>query len=379
MNTSLRFSLPLMALIAILGCDEQEPEGTGYVLQPDATLDALTVHMDGVQGALTAGRVPFDANAVLPTLISGPDLVRSKRLASERLELVYETDTPIEEVYVGVAKASRHYTFLRQVSSQSSASESVAVTVNLPQTLPDGDFCTEVSVRDTNQRVSSLNEVCFSIAESHTANRVIYFADYSARSTLSTLNFDTGEVVEIGPVGYRLTDIAFSGGELYGVTFSQLLKLDLQTGAGTVVGAMGYGTVNALVGDDDRLFAGTTAGQFLSLDRDTGLGTELGQFGSGASSSGDFVFDKDGRYIFASLNVPGSRTDQLAVIDPEDGTTTFVGETGFNRVYGLAFFRNQLMGLTDYGDLLVIDPGTGRGARVNDTQVFSAGGAATLR
>ena len=153
----------------------------------------------------------------------------------------------------------------------------------------------------------------------------------------------------------------------------------MDSGAGTLISAFGFGGVNALEGNATTLFAGTTDGNFLTIDPDTGIGTVVNSFGSGAFSSGDFVFDGNMEKLFGSLVVPGSSTDEIVTIDPSTGLTSFIGETGFNNVFGLAFFRNQLLGLTSVGELIIIDEITGRGTLVEDTQAFSAGGAAAIR
>lgn len=348
-------------------------------LDPDEILSELTFLLKGNEGALSQGDIPFDNSNVFPSIISAPDIVNTNISTSERIELVFGTQAIIEEVYLTVSEASGYYKFVKNDGDPNADTESVSISVSVPSTVQDSSFCVNISVKDSSQSLSDKAEICFTISDQNEAHRIIHFADFSGNSTLSTLNFDTGEVTNIGSTGFQLTDIAFLGDELYGVSFTDLIKINLENGTGTLVGNIGVSGVNALEGDSDSLYAGTTSGEFLTINPVTGLGTGLGFFGSGAVSSGDFVFDGNQESIFASLIVPGSATDELAIIDPENGLTSFIGETGYSQVYGLAFFRNQLLGLTSNGELIIIDTSTGIGTLVNNTQAFSAGGAAAVR
>ena len=380
----IKFSqLTFLAILffALFGCGggSDNTDNSNTSLSADEILSELTFQLKGNEGSFIEGDVPFDNTSIFPSIISSPDVVETNISSTERIELVFGTEAIIEEVYLTVAGASGYYSFTKNDGAQNADTESVSISVGVPSAIQDNSFCMNISVKDSNQSLSRKVEICFSVSDENEANRVIYFADFSSNSTLSTLNFDTGQVTNIGPTGYQLTDIAFLGDELYGVSFTDLIKINLETGVGTLVGNIGSSGVNALEGDADILYAGTTAGEFLTINPITGYGTPIGYFGSGASSSGDFVFDGNMELIFASLIVPGSLTDELALIHPENGLTSFVGETGFSQVYGLAFFRNQLLGLTSNGELIIIDTSTGVGTLVNNTQAFSAGGAAAVR
>jgi hypothetical protein len=342
----------------------------------DEVLEALTISIEGEEGVLYTGDIPFSDTNEYPKIISYPDVIDTALSSIERIDLVFQIVDRIEEIYFTISGASGHYAFSRTGNDTVAETESVSLTINIPSSLSVENFCANICVKDANESLSAIAEVCMIIGE-EAEGRIIYFADFSSNSTLSTLNFDTGEVIDIGQTGYQLTDIAFIGDELYGVTFSNLISIDINTGIGTPIGNIGVGGVNALEGSENILYAGTTGGAFLTIDPGTGEGNVIDQFGLGATSSGDLVFDGNNEFLYGSLSVPGSSTDELVTINPDSGFTEFIGETGFNAVYGLALFRNQLLGLTYGGEFIIIDQETGVGTLIENTDAFSAGGAAT--
>jgi hypothetical protein len=80
---------------------------------------------------------------------------------------------------------------------------------------------------------------------------------------LATVDVATGATSFIGNTSVALTDIAFNpSGDLYGISFSSLYKVNSSTGATTLVGSLGsvVGTANALVfGSDGTLYMGHLA------------------------------------------------------------------------------------------------------------------------
>ena len=84
--------------------------------------------------------------------------------------------------------------------------------------------------------------------------KCLYVVDPVSR--LYTLDSATGSTRIVGPVGVaNVTDIAFHGPTLYGVSFTQFLRLDPDTGAGTVIGATGFSTNGLAVASDGRIYA----------------------------------------------------------------------------------------------------------------------------
>jgi len=175
-------------------------------------------------------------------------------------------------------------------------------------------------------------------------------------SVLYTLDPATASAQAIGNVGIsNVTDIAFHGPTLYGVTFSELLRIDPRTGSGKIVGTIrGFSTNGLAVASDGTLYAGA-GGQLITINPVTGAGTAVGSFGGGMSSSGDLAFDSNG-VLFGALN-RGSGV-VLARIDRGSGAATVIGTTA-NVLYGLAFLGAHLFGATEGGELVHVNAATG--------------------
>lgn len=183
----------------------------------------------------------------------------------------------------------------------------------------------------------------------------LYVVD--AVSNLFTLDPATASPHLVGPVGIAgVTDIASHGPNLYGVGFSQFLRLNPDTGAGIVVlpGPIGFSTNGLAVASDGTIYAGTTAGQLIQIDPHTGVGALVGSFGGGLTSSGDLAFDSNG-VLYGALGSPVV----LARINRSSGAATVIGSTGLSTVYGLAFFCCRLYGATSAGELVNINVATG--------------------
>lgn len=150
-----------------------------------------------------------------------------------------------------------------------------------------------------------------------------------ANGNIATVDVTSGAATLIGNSGRVLTDIAFSPtGELYGITFTQLFKLDTATGAATLVGSTGNSQMNAMTfGSDGTLYAASTTGGLMTLNTTTGINTSLGGIGFG--SAGDLTFVDDILYF--------SSNSGLVSIDLSVGAAgTLLGSFGLANVYGLS-------------------------------------------
>ncbi len=121
----------------------------------------------------------------------------------------------------------------------------------------------------------------------------------SSRSTLYTLNPDNGDLSEIGEItnGSCIIGIAVNAeGEIYGLDLNDvLLKIDPATGAGTVIGSVGY-DANYAQGmdfeeDSDVLYIAaynntSSQGELRIADTSTGNTTLVGAFPGGAEVDG---------------------------------------------------------------------------------------------
>jgi hypothetical protein len=361
----------------LIGCSEDDEATLTLDPELDVVLESLTISLDGETGNIETGTLPFSDGSEYPSLISSPDAIKATRSTLERIDLVFEVESDIEEVYFSILGASQYITLNKSDIFIDSGKQAVSLLIDIPSSIENDSFCTLISVKDSNQSVSSLTEICIELSESPVDERVVYFADFSVNSTLSTLNFNTGEVNDIGLTGFSLSDIAFLEDELYGVNLnSDLISIDLDSGQGSIIGNIGISDVNALEGHDGLLYGATRNGEFLTIDPTTAQGNIINLFGSDAVSSGDLVFDPRFNFLYGTLVVPNSSTDELVTIDPITGETNFIGETNYTGVWGLALLRNQLIGLTTFGEFIIIDPNTGEGTFIETTDVFNAGGAA---
>src|SRR5262249_50241717 len=154
-----------------------------------------------------------------------------------------------------------------------------------------------------------------------------------------------------------VTDMAFHGPTLYGVSFSQLLRLNPDTGSGVAIGAIGFQTNGLAVAADGTIYSAAQVGQLVRINPVTGGGTLVGNFGAGLTSSGDLAFDSND-VLFGALNSGGSVV--LARIDRTTGVATVIGPKGFSTVFGLGFFCCRLYGATAAGELLDINVASGK-------------------
>jgi Ca2+-binding RTX toxin-like protein len=177
---------------------------------------------------------------------------------------------------------------------------------------------------------------------------------------LSSFNTETGEYNWIGNTGATLTDIAMSSsGELFGISFNTLFKIDATDARMVKVGSLGRGDMNALTfTNDGQLLAAGFAGKGIySVNMDTGQMSLMGAFG--ARSAGDLSMH-DGQ-ILVSTNYgdlramdfsEGRLSDQYEVVAKVDRLT-----------YGLASQEGQLYSaigtelfhLQDDGPTLMVD------------------------
>lgn len=187
------------------------------------------------------------------------------------------------------------------------------------------------------------------------AGPLLYLSTGAAE--LGTVDSTTGAVALIGSTGVVMTDIAFdNSGQLWGISFSDLYKIDKNTGASTLVGGLGSvsGTANALVfGADGTLYmAGNT---LYTVNTSTGAATAIGAIG--AQSGGDLAFVGGTLYMATSSN-------DLITVNTTTGAGTLVGGIGFGSVFGLATPDNvNLFGLSGT-NLISVNTSTGAGSLV---------------
>ncbi len=185
---------------------------------------------------------------------------------------------------------------------------------------------------------------------------------------LATVDVATGATTSIGGTGVALTDIAFSPtGDLYGISFTNLYRVNSSTGATTLVGGLGgvSGTANALVfGADGTLYM---AGSSLyTVNTLTGAASAIGAIGF--QSGGDLAFIGGNLFMASSGN-------QLIGVDLLTGDGTLIGNLGVGSMFGLATPDNvNLYGVAGQS-VYLINTGTGA-ATFQSTFAPTLGGGA---
>jgi len=205
-------------------------------------------------------------------------------------------------------------------------------------------------------------------------------------SNLVILNPQTGAVVQtVGPIGFSVSGLAFSpvDGQLYGVTRrvgtgspSSLLRIDLTTGRGTVVGGLGLGAqgiADLAFDQGGRLFGWVEPGSddLARINPATGLATRVGEAGLTTQGSG-LAFDvANNRLLLA-----GGASGGLFAVNPDTGAARLlatltgaplpngvISGLGFDDETGALFGVNLArLGRGNVGQafLVGIDPQTGR-------------------
>ncbi|AFZ36922.1 hypothetical protein Sta7437_3419 [Stanieria cyanosphaera PCC 7437] len=177
--------------------------------------------------------------------------------------------------------------------------------------------------------------------------------------------------------GVNLTDIASSDrDEIFGITFSQLYKIDPVSGQFSLIGNLGGSSFNALGFTSDNILYAAGGSKFYKVDTKTGKANLVSDLGSSFLSHGDLVFDPDNEYFWATSK--GSTSDVLYKINL-DGTAVKVGNIGYKEVFGLSLNDDgNLFGYTSKGQQILINEQTGLATlEQNITGLTGAVGGAT--
>jgi len=167
-----------------------------------------------------------------------------------------------------------------------------------------------------------------------------------------------------------MTDLAVDrDGNLVTCSFDNLFAVDPETAQVTLIGPLDVSSdvrFNALTfvppgvldPSAEVLIAATAEGNTYRIDRSTGATIPIGSFADGYGSSGDIV-SVEGAGTFATAFRDDLDSDWLVRLDPMTGAITPIGPTGSSRLFGLAYWRNQLYAFDSFGRLLAIDIDTG--------------------
>jgi hypothetical protein len=180
--------------------------------------------------------------------------------------------------------------------------------------------------------------------------------------------FDLSLIGTFGPDAPDINDLAVTPkGELYGISLNDLYRIDHEKATVTQVTHVA-GTANVALTFEatGTLLASDKEGALRRIDPVTGVVEEIGKYGSGLGSSGDLVAIKDGRLF--GVNDKGdsaTKNNELLEVNPSNGTAKVIGPIGFDHVWGLAYWKNKIYGLTKAGALIEIDPKTGKGSLIS--------------
>lgn len=162
-----------------------------------------------------------------------------------------------------------------------------------------------------------------------------------------------------------------NNGNLYGLTSSALFSFDALSSTWFQVGTHNISAnANGFAILNNSAFV-TASNTLYSINLTTAASVLVGSLGQ-YNSSGDCVVAK-GDILLMSASGPAD--DTLIRIDGSNAQTTRLGSIGFDKVYGLTSAWGTLYGLTGDGELIEVNPGTGRGQlvhRFNGLEWFGA-------
>ncbi|MEL6184053.1 MAG: hypothetical protein AAFU79_05455 [Myxococcota bacterium] len=82
--------------------------------------------------------------------------------------------------------------------------------------------------------------------------------------------------------------------------------------------------------------------------------------GSRFTTSGDVVGLPDGNLYWTVRGEADGEADRLVRLDPSTGRPALLGSLGVDRLFGLGYAQGELFGFTPSGEVVVIDPASGR-------------------
>lgn len=186
---------------------------------------------------------------------------------------------------------------------------------------------------------------------------------------LYRINMQTGAATAIGPVGFGDVEcLTFApNGELLGFDDSsdQLIRINLATGAGTVIGAIGQSVTDCGLsfGPGGQLFLSSDSPTNLYVvNPATGAGTLIGDMGQGVTG-----LAYRGGVLYG---LGGDDTDNLVTLNTATGAATPVGSlvnVGLSDG-GIDFdTTGVLWGIEDGGTIFTVSPATGLATVVTTT------------
>lgn len=164
------------------------------------------------------------------------------------------------------------------------------------------------------------------------------------------------QVSHAGPLGYTAWDVTGN---------DRLVRFDLQTGVGTVIGSnIGFTDIDGMSFDGSQRLWGVddSTNKLVRIDETTGLGTAIGGgFGSGFNDMG--LAWGEGKMFMSATD--GSNVGKLYTVNLDTGSATLVGSFGSGlRVRSLGYYSGTLFGWSNVDTLVSIDTSTGAASTI---------------
>ncbi len=202
-------------------------------------------------------------------------------------------------------------------------------------------------------------------------------------STLYRVDPDDLSVTAVGPFQWpsgadTMTDIALDkDGNMVGISYTKVYSVDKDTAECSFLANLSE-SFNGLSfvpvdspdpSNEEILIGAANSGTIYQIDPDTGATDVIGAYGNGWGSSGDIVAVR-GLGVIATVVEDTFATDKLARIDPSNGyQATIIGDTGYDDLWGIGFWGNQVYGFAEQGQFVLIDVTTGAASLVETSAV----------
>ena len=216
-------------------------------------------------------------------------------------------------------------------------------------------------------------------------DHILYSIDLMAKTLVTVGPFNAPKV---GSSEDTITDLAVGpDNTIYVISKTNLYTASATDGHVTLLGAVttcGTDNVAMTTTPDGKLFVGDYQGAICRIDISTTPPTvmQIGSVGSGMALSGDLVGVSDGT-VFATAykladpaNMGSNINNILVKLDTTTGAMqTQVGPTGFPKLFGVSYALGQVFAFTHdgSGDVITVDPSTGKGTLFNSFMDPSTG------
>jgi hypothetical protein len=202
------------------------------------------------------------------------------------------------------------------------------------------------------------------------ATQVMTFVYAHSASALYRIDPDALTVTKVGDfsTGEQMSDIAINrSGVMIGISFTSVYLIDPTTAKATKLSEGLGGYINGMsfvpaghfgqVGDDVLIATRNADGNVYRIDPTTGVTKLIGSTGT-TRSSGDIVSVAGFGTMLTAEN--GAAPDSLVRLAPQTFEATVIGSTGFDQIWGVAYWKNRIFGFTNFGQFIAIDPTDGK-------------------